>query len=60
MTCAIGLIFEAAALVDLNLFEQDNVPLSIKLENTNDKIALLPRRIKSKTRVVGDDFYSKQ
>ena len=27
MTCAIGLVFEAAALVGLNLFEQDSSPL---------------------------------
>ena len=56
MTCAIGLSFEAAALVGLNLFEQNNVPLSISIENANNKIALLPRRIKPKTRVVDDDF----
>ncbi len=56
MTCAIGLVFEAAALLVLNLFEQDRLPLSISIENTNNKIALLPRRIKSKTKAVDDDF----
>lgn len=56
MTCSIGLVFEAAALVSLNLFEQDRIPLSISIENANNKIALLPRRIKSGTRVVDDDF----
>jgi transcriptional regulator with XRE-family HTH domain len=56
MTCAIGLVFEAAALVGLNLFEQDKIPLSISIENVSNKIALLPRRIKSKTKAVDDDF----
>ena len=56
MTCVIGLAFEAAALVGLNLFEQDRIPLSISIESANDKIALLPRRIKSVTRDVDDDF----
>ncbi|MCK5097535.1 MAG: helix-turn-helix transcriptional regulator [Desulfobacteraceae bacterium] len=56
MTCAIGLVFEAATLVGLNLFEQDRLPLSISIENANNKIALLPRRIKPETKAVDDDF----
>ena len=56
MNCALGLYFEVAALVGLNLFEQDNFPLSRQVEQTKDKVALLPKRIKSKTKVVDDDF----
>lgn len=56
MTCAIGLVFEAAALVGINLFEQDRVPLAVRIEQANDKIALLPQRIKAKSKVVDDDF----
>jgi transcriptional regulator with XRE-family HTH domain len=56
MTCAIGLVFEAAAVVGLNLFEQDKLPLSVNIKNTSNMIALLPRRIKSKTKAVDDDF----
>lgn len=57
MTCAIGLVFEAATLVGINLFEQNRVvPLSARLERVDDKIALLPKRIQSPTRVVDDDF----
>jgi transcriptional regulator with XRE-family HTH domain len=56
MTCAIGLVFEAAVLVGLNLFEQDKMPLSISIENVSNKIALLPRRIKSRVKAVDDDF----
>lgn len=57
MTCAIGLVFEAAALVGVNLFEQDTYPLAHRLEQTGDKLALLPRRIRTPTKkVVDDDF----
>lgn len=56
MTCAIGLVFEAAALVGLNLFEQDKLPISVNIKNVNNMITLLPRRIKSRTKPVDDDF----
>lgn len=56
MSCAIGLFFEAATLVGVNLFEHDNFPLAQQIEQTRDKVALLPKRIKSKTKVVHDDF----
>jgi len=56
MSCSIGLVFEVATLVGMNLFEKDKTPLSKCLEQTRDKIALLPKRIKAKTKVVYDDF----
>lgn len=56
MSCAIGLVFEVAALVGVNLFEQDKLPLSRHIEQTRDKIAVLPKRIQVKTKVVDDDF----
>jgi len=56
MNSAIGLFFEVATLVGVNLFEHDNFPLSRQIEQTKDKVALLPKRIKSKTKVVHDDF----
>jgi len=56
MSCSIGLAFEVATLVGVNLFEQDKQPLSRNIEQTRDKIALLPKRIKVKTKVVHDDF----
>jgi ribosome-binding protein aMBF1 (putative translation factor) len=56
MTCAIGLVFEVATLVGINLFEQDKLPLSIGIDQTKDKIALLPRRIQPRTKAVDDDF----
>jgi len=56
MSCSIGLVFEVATLVGVNLFEKDKAPLSKHLEQIRDKIALLPKRIKAKTKVVYDDF----
>lgn len=56
MSCAIGLVFEVAALVGVNLFEQDKLPLSRHIEQTQDKIAVLPKRIQVKARAVDDDF----
>ena len=56
MNCVIGLVFEVATLVGVNLFEHDNFPLSRQIEQTKDKVALLPKRIKSKIKVVHDDF----
>ena len=56
MNCAIGLVFEVATLVGINLFEQDKHSLSKQIEQTKDKVALLPKRIKTKTKEVDDDF----
>jgi DNA-binding XRE family transcriptional regulator len=56
MTCAIGLVFEAAALVGVNLFEQDNQRLATSLDLTQSKIALLPKRIRKQKKAVDDDF----
>ncbi len=56
MSCAIGLVFEVAVLVGVNLFEQDKLPFSKQIEHTRDKIAVLPKRIQVKTKAVDDDF----
>ena len=56
MSCSIGLVFEVATLVGINLFENDKLPLSNHIEQTKDKIALLPQRIQVKKRNVDDDF----
>jgi transcriptional regulator with XRE-family HTH domain len=56
LTSAIGLVFEAATLVGVNLFTQDRLHLSQNIEHASDKIALLPQRIQSQKKVVDDDF----
>ena len=55
-TCAIGLVFETAMLVGVNLFNKENSPLKNTIEQIHDKIALLPQRIQTVTRKVDDDF----
>ncbi|TIH17452.1 XRE family transcriptional regulator [Marinifilum sp. JC120] len=56
MTCAIGSVFELATLVGINLFEQNKIPLSTRLEQANKLITLLPQRIRSEVKDVDDDF----
>ncbi len=56
MSCVMGLVFEVATLAGVKLFEQDKLPLSKHIEQTDDKIALLPKRILEKNPVVDDDF----
>ncbi len=56
MSCAIGLVFEVATLVDIALFEPVGAPLSKSIEHVQDKIALLPQRIQASSQVVFDDF----
>lgn len=56
MGCTIGLCFEVAALVGIPLFESDELLLSMRLNQTRDKIALLPKRIQGKKRDIQDDF----
>lgn len=56
MSPAVGLVFEVAALVGIPLFEQDSRALANSIELTQSKIALLPKRIRNKSRAVDDDF----
>ena len=41
----IGIVFEAATLVGINLFEADNGRLGGKIARADDKLALLPKAI---------------
>lgn len=50
---AIGLVFEVATLVGVKLFE-DPVPIRTQRQHIEDKIALLPQRIRMPE--VDDDF----
>jgi len=56
LTCAIGLVFEVAALVGVKLFDTENTSLAMHIERTDDKIALLPKAIHKRKKVVDDDF----
>jgi transcriptional regulator with XRE-family HTH domain len=56
MSPALGLVFEVATLVGVPLFEPDSRALARGIELTQSKIALLPKRIKSRIKPVDDDF----
>lgn len=56
MSCAVGLIFEVATLVNIPLFEQNTYPLFRQVEHIRDKVALLPQRIRSRLNEVDDNF----
>jgi len=53
---SIGLVFEVAVLVGVPLFEQDSRALTTRIELTQSKIALLPKRIQIRSKAVDDDF----
>lgn len=55
LTCATGIVFEAAALVGIRLFESmDN--LKTQKERIEDKIMLLPKSIRKPKKEVDNDF----
>ena len=56
MTCAIGLVFEAASLVGINLFEAETSPLRRQIRMADDRIALLPKSTHRPKKAIDDDF----
>ena len=56
LKCEIGAVFEVATLVGVDLFDADESTLIKYLRRTEDKLMLLPKSIRKKTRAVRDDF----
>ncbi len=56
MKCEIGLVFEVATLVGIKLFENDSMSIGSLNEKIEDKIALLPKSIRTPKRDIKDDF----
>lgn len=56
MKCEIGLVFEVAALVGIRLFEADSLSLDSMRAQVEDKIALLPKSIRTSKKDVDDAF----
>ena len=56
LKCEIGVVFEVAIIVGLKLFDADESKLTQHLRRTEDKLALLPKSVRKKTKVVQDDF----
>lgn len=56
LTCEIGLVFEAATIVGITLFDDDSRFLTMQIERADDKIALLPKAVHKPKKIVDDDF----
>jgi hypothetical protein len=56
MRTSIGLVFEVAAIIGVPLFTEDKQLFSNNLELIQSKIELLPQRIRTKKKVVDDNF----
>ena len=56
LKCEIGAVFEVAAIVGVKLFDADETSIAKHIRQTEDKLALLPKSVRQKTRVVDDDF----
>ena len=54
--CNIGVFFEVAAIVGVNLFDVDEIGLKKNIRQAEDKLTLLPKAIHKKNRKVDDDF----
>jgi DNA-binding XRE family transcriptional regulator len=55
-TCAMGLVFETAALVGVRLFDPETASLAAHLERADDTLALMPKAAHKKRKAVDDDF----
>ena len=56
MGCAIGAVFELAAIVGVPLFDAESATLTRYVANARDKQSLLPKRVRGSTTAVKDDF----
>ncbi len=52
----IGVVFEAAAVVGVKLFDADRPTLARELHHAREKLVLLPRSVRLPSRAVDDDF----
>ncbi|SEJ96429.1 Helix-turn-helix [Sphingobium sp. AP50] len=52
----IGVYFEAAAIVGIELFESDLKGVTAMTERTRDRLAVLPKYVRENDREVDDDF----
>ena len=56
LKCEIGAIFEVATIVGVKLFDADETTLTKHIRQTDDKLALLPKSVRKKSKVVHDEF----
>jgi transcriptional regulator with XRE-family HTH domain len=56
LKCSIGAVFEVATIVGIKLFDAEETTLSKYIRQNEDKLTLLPKSIRKKSRTVDDDF----
>ena len=56
MGCAIGAVFEAAAIVGVRLFDMDLATIIANVAIDEQKLTLLPQAVRRVPTVVNDDF----
>ena len=54
--CAIGSVFEAARVLNIQLFNMEPSRLSGAVRDLEDRLTLLPKSVRKKTRVIDDEF----
>ena len=56
LNCAIGAAFEVAAIVGLKLFDAERNSMVERIRQIDEKLTLLPKSVRKKSKVVTDDF----
>ena len=56
LKCEIGAVFEVATIVGVKLFDANENTLTKYLRQTREKLALLPKSVRKKSKLVRDDF----
>jgi transcriptional regulator with XRE-family HTH domain len=55
-TCRIGAVFEAAAIAGVVLFEEERDAVLGRLDRSEEKLALMPKSVRSPKKAVKDAF----
>ncbi len=56
LKCEIGAVFEVATIVGVKLFDADETTLTRHIRQTEDKLGLLPKSVRKKSKAVRDEF----
>ncbi len=56
LKCEIGAVFEVATIVGVTLFDVNESTLTRYLGQTKEKLALLPKSVRKRSKTVRDDF----
>lgn len=56
MGCAIGAVFEAAAIVGIRLFDADQTTMTARITSNDQILTLLPQSVRNPPKAVKDDF----